>query len=175
MQFNVAQLLGEPVGATRQYALDEDIAGLDPDLEPTQPLVGSVHFLRTAEGVLVQGTLTTQVRMSCARCTKEMLVDVAVELEEEFLSLVNPRTGLPTPISADSDAFLVDEQNILDLSEAVRQYVLLALPMQPLCQPDCAGLCARCGHDLNDGPCACPPEPPDERWAVLAQLLTDNE
>jgi uncharacterized protein len=175
MQFNVAQLLVEPVGATRQYALNEDIAGLDPALEPTQPLTGPVHLLRTAEGILVRGTLHTQVRLPCARCLKEMLADLEMELEEEFLCPVNPRTGLPTPISADSDAFLIDEQHILDLSEAVRQYALLALPMQPLCQPDCAGLCVHCGHDLNDGPCACPPEPPDERWAVLAQLLTDNE
>jgi len=170
MQFNVAQLLGEPVGATRQYALDEDIAGLDPDLEPTRPLTGSVRFLRTAEGVLVQGQLTTQTRVSCARCSTGMLVDVAVRLEEEFLSLVD----LPTSTAAASDAFLIDEQNILDLSEAVRQYVFLALPLRPLCRPDCAGLCARCGHDLNDGPCTCPPEPPDERWAALAQLLTNQ-
>lgn len=175
MQFNIAQLLGELVGATRQYTLDEDITNLDPGLETTRPLTGSVRFLRTAEGVLVQGTLTTQVRMPCARCTRDLLVDVVVDLEEEFVALVDLRTGLPTYIPADSDAFLVDEQNILDLSEAVRQYVLLALPMQPLCRPDCAGLCVRCGHDLNDGPCDCPPEPLDERWTALSQLLTDED
>jgi len=174
MQFNVAQLLGGLVGTTRQYTLDVDIADLDPELVTTRPLTGQLRFLRTAEGVLVQGTLTTQVQMPCARCTRDLVVDVAVDLEEEFLALVDLRTGLPTHIPADSDAFLIDEQNILDLSEAVRQYLLLALPMQPLCRFDCAGLCVRCGHDLNDGPCGCPPEPLDERWTALAQLLEDQ-
>lgn len=175
MQFNVGQLLVGPVGATRQYELDEDIAGLDPELAPTQPLTGTVHFLHTAGGVLVQGRLVTQVRVPCARCMEDVLVNLEMTLEEEFLSLFNPRTGLPAEIPADSDAFLIDEHNILDLSEAVRQYVFLALPMQPLCRPDCAGLCPRCGQDLNAGPCNCPPTPLDERWAALAQLLVDNK
>ncbi len=171
MQFHVGQLLVGPVGTTRQYELNNDLSGLDPDLDPTQPLTGTVHFLRTASGVLVQGTLFTQVRVPCARCMGDVLVNLEMALEEEFLCSFNPRTGVPIAIPTDSDAFLIDEHNILDLSEAVRQYIFLALPMQPLCRPDCAGLCVHCGHDLNSGPCACPPPPLDERWATLAQLL----
>jgi uncharacterized protein len=171
MQFNVAQLLGGPIGATRKYDLNEDIGNLDPELVATQPLAGPVHLTRTVAGVLVQGQLHTQVQLPCARCNQDTAVDVDIALEEEFLSVMDVRTGLPLPIPDDSDAFFISEQHILDLSEAVRQYIFLALPMKPLCHPDCAGLCVHCGRDLNTGPCACPTELPDERWSALTELL----
>ena len=73
---------------------------------------------------------------------------------------------------ADLDvATYVDEQ--IDLEEALRAELLLALPIAPLCRDDCKGLCARCGKDLNEGPCACPPEPKDDRWAALRSVKLD--
>jgi uncharacterized protein len=60
----------------------------------------------------------------------------------------------------------------LSMTDVVREQVLLALPSRVLCRPACAGLCARCGADLNAGPCSCPAEPEvrDVRFASLAQV-----
>jgi uncharacterized protein len=63
---------------------------------------------------------------------------------------------------------LLDE-GVLDLTEAVRQYRETALAMQPLCRPDCKGLCPVCGSDLNEGPCNCGAGT-DSRWSALAAL-----
>ena len=71
--------------------------------------------------------------------------------------------------------FTIDEHHILDLTEAVRQYALLALPMKPLCRQDCAGLCPTCGHNLNQGGCGCPPQGPDPRWSGLNKLLLTKD
>ncbi|MBU0495372.1 MAG: DUF177 domain-containing protein [Chloroflexi bacterium] len=174
MLFNVAQLLVGPVGATRHYELNQKGTDLDPELDAIQPVTGTVDLLRTAAGVLAHVVLHTRVRLPCARCLQDSIVDVDTEFDEEFLPLVNPRTGELTQIAPDSDAFFIDEQNLLDVGEAARQYIFLALPMQPLCRPDCAGLCIQCGQDLNEGPCQCLPEPVDDRWMALAQLLTDQ-
>ena len=67
MQFNVAQLLLEPIGATRTYDLVEDLGELDPDLEISGPLVGRLQIMRIHSGTLVTGTLTTGVQVSCNR------------------------------------------------------------------------------------------------------------
>jgi uncharacterized metal-binding protein YceD (DUF177 family) len=80
---------------------------------------------------------------------------------------------LPPP--DDPDAFLIDEHHHLDLTEAVRQALVVEQPMAPLCRPDCAGLCPECGADLNAGPHSCAAEPEDSRWAALRALATDAE
>jgi uncharacterized protein len=79
-------------------------------------------------------------------------------------------TGMPLPVPS-PDAFTIDAHHILDLSEAVRQYTVINIPMKPLCKPNCAGLCPQCGANRNEAPCQCPQEQGDPRWAVLQQLL----
>ncbi|MGH9786608.1 MAG: DUF177 domain-containing protein, partial [Terriglobia bacterium] len=56
------------------------------------------------------------------------------------------------------------------LQDALREQILLTLPIKNVCRDDCAGLCPQCGQNRNLGPCACPPAPADERWAPLARL-----
>ena len=63
------------------------------------------------------------------------------------------------------------DHHVIDLTEAICQYALLAAPMKPLCHNDCAGLCQKCGHNLNKGPCACPTQEIDSRWSELTNLL----
>jgi uncharacterized protein len=75
---------------------------------------------------------------------------------------------LPSP--EEPSAFTIDEHHILDLTEGIRQYALMAIPMKPLCNKDCAGLCQKCGQNLNQGKCNCPAEEIDPRWSKLAGL-----
>ena len=55
----------------------------------------------------------------------------------------------------------------------MREHVLLELPLVPLCAPDCQGLCATCGADLNQGPCGCDRTTVDPRWAALEGFLAE--
>lgn len=73
-------------------------------------------------------------------------------------------------IEADPDEFRIDGRNHLDLSEAVRQYEQAALPIQPVCREDCAGLCPVCGQNLNERRCDCEQPEPEGAWAGLAAL-----
>src|SRR5207248_1598989 len=79
-------------------------------------------------------------------------------------------------IQLDDDINVVsplDAQHEVDLTAAIRQVVLTALPMVTLCREDCRGLCSQCGHDLNLGPCECKPEV-DARLSVLEKLLQNG-
>jgi uncharacterized protein len=100
-----------------------------------------------------------------------LIETVKLNFEEEFQATVDVQTGRPVDERPDHDAFLIDSNHILDLTEAVRQYREASLEMQPLCRPECKGLCPRCGRDLNEGDCGCDSTEVDGRLAGLAALL----
>ncbi len=172
MRFNVAQLLKSTVGTTRQYEIEEDISGIDADLEIVQPLVGKIRLLRTADGILVTGRLHTEVRVSCRRCLKSFSVPIDFTLEEQFRPSIDVYTGAALPVEDGEDVVTrTDLHHMLDLTEVVRQDLLLAMPISPLCSQDCQGLCPRCGADLNTETCTCQDEQIDPRLEALRQLL----
>jgi uncharacterized protein len=174
--FNASQLLQEPIGSERAYHIDETVAGAGDDGAPVD-VRGHVRLMRTNRGLLAYGELDARARGACSRCLRPVETPVHLTIEEEFLPTVDVATGQPLP-RQDDDAgayFEIDAHHHVDLTEAVRQTLVMNEPMRPLCRPDCAGLCTRCGADLNEGRCACPEEPADDRWAALRGLkLTDG-
>jgi len=94
-----------------------------------------------------------------------------LSIEEEYVPTIDVHTGERlNKTGVDEDAFIIDEQNILDIQEAVRQYELVSQPIKPLCKEDCAGLCPTCGINLNEKRCACKTETLDPRWEALLKL-----
>jgi uncharacterized protein len=156
MQVNVAQLLKGSIGSVRDYDVDGviDITG-----DGKSSLVrGRVTLTRTDRSLLVKGIVDSEVELTCSRCLNPFHCPLALNIEEEFFPTTDIVSGAALPQSDDPDHFTIDERHILDLTEALRQCALLAIPMKPLCREDCAGLCPNCGHNLNLGPCSCPPQ-----------------
>ena len=163
VEINVAQLLKSPIGAARTYQIDERVSfGED------NPIVqGEVTLLRTNRGILVTGTLETRLAVICSRCVEQFFEPVRMEIEEEFFPTIDILTGAKVEVPEDDPgAFTIDQSNVLDLTEAIRQYALIAVPMKPLCRDDCKGLCPTCGKNRNVENCECP-LPSDPRWAEL--------
>ena len=169
MQINVSQLLREPVGATREYRIDEvtDVAGDGREWH----LQGKVSLLRTRRSILIKVTLTTEVELTCSRCLSPFPYPLTISFEEEYLPTLDIVSGTPLPHPDEPGAFSIDEHHTLDLTEAIRQYTVLAIPMKPLCRKDCAGLCRSCGQHLNRGNCDCTAAEIDPRWSELTKLL----
>lgn len=175
MQFNVSGLLKGPIGDIREYDLEERVAALEHLTEGADlvaPIAGHVRLMRTRSGILVTGTLHTRVAMVCSRCLEPAYYDLDIRVEEEFFPTVEVYTGAAIHWQeyTDDEALLITPQHILDITEVVRQDLIISLPMQPLCSPECQGLCPRCGANLNEGPHMCEVEEIDPRWAALAQL-----
>jgi len=167
MRINVAQQLKEAVGSVREYEVDEVGEG-------GLPVRGRVQLLRTNGSILVRGRLETAGRDECSRCLGEFEYPLALDIEEEYIITRDPTTGAPLDQPTEPGAFTVDENNEIDLGEAVRQYVLLAQPMKPICREDCAGLCPQCGRNLNCETCDCKQSSIDPAWAPLRKLLTGS-
>lgn len=172
MRYNVAQLLKEQSGGIRQYSLHEDISQLDPDIVPLTTLDGNIQLIRTSDGILARGNLTTSVELVCSRCLEAFSLPVRVVLEEEFHPTLDIVTGATLPVLEGAEpATRIDSHHILDLTEVARQDILLALPPYPVCRSRCAGLCSKCGKNLNEGPCDCKVDEMDPRFETLKQLL----
>ena len=131
--------------------------------------------MKANETVLVtlEGELT--VRQECARCLSPYDAVIAVHLQEEFHPSIDIATGRLIPDTGDDDALVIDLQHVLDLTEVVRQSIILALPTTPLCREDCAGLCPICGANRNIETCNCVDAEIDPRWAALDILLHVEE
>ncbi|OGN92157.1 MAG: hypothetical protein A2Z70_02170 [Chloroflexi bacterium RBG_13_48_17] len=160
MHINVAQLLKEPIGSSRSYQIDESL-----DMDNINAVKGEVTLIRTNRGLMAKGEITASVTGTCSRCIRSIDYEVSYDFEEECLPSVNASEALSLPDQTDS--ITIDESQMVDLSEVIRQYTLLTMPVKPLCRPDCAGICPSCGHDLNQGPCRCPSHTYDQRWAKL--------
>ena len=173
MRFDVSGLLRRAIGATRSYEVDEeDVVVSDDGAQET--VTGTAMLLRTNDGILVTADLALSGRSSCSRCLAELDLRLDLHVEEEFLPQADVDTGAALPPPEEPGAFLIDAEQILDLTEVVRQYRMMALPMQPLCRVDCAGICPDCGQDLNQGPCSCPQKKTDPRWASLAEIVEER-
>jgi len=132
---NVAQLLKEPIGSTQSY----DISGMI-DEEVEGSVEGKAKLIHTSQGVLVQCELTAEVKLICSRCLDTFLVPISFTAEEEFLPASDVLSDSALSSPEQSEEFTINDKNILDLSELIRQYALLNLPMKPLCRPDCPGI-----------------------------------
>ncbi len=168
MDMNVSQLLRDPIGSTRDFKIDE-LIDISSDGK-SHKIQGECRLLRTRRSILVSCQLDTEVELSCNRCLGKFLQPLKIKFEEEFFPTLDALSGAPLPEPEESSAFTIDEHHTLDLTEAMRQYILMAIPMKALCKQDCAGLCPTCGKNLNEGPCNCPKQNTDPRWSKLAEL-----
>jgi uncharacterized protein len=110
------------------------------------------------EGVLVSGTATAPLTGECGRCLEPVSDTLTVDLQELY--------AYTDSDDQDEDVSRM-EGDLLDLEPALRDAVVLALPLTPLCREDCAGLCVECGERLDDLPADHGHDAPDPRWAAL--------
>jgi len=174
---NVSQQLKAPIGSIRNYDVDET-ADID---DSTSRVQGRVKLTRTNRSILVKGRLQTEAEVTCSRCLSLFRYPLTLNIEEEYFPITDVLSGAALPRPDEPGCFTIDEHHLIDLTEAVKQHALLAIPMKPLCHPDCAGLCPGCGQNLNRQPCHCRPQPGDNtrielpKLAFISNLKRDKE
>ena len=169
MVINVAQLLMEPSGSRREYQIDERISLFD-DAEE-QRVTGRVILLRTNKSIWVSAELASNVDSECGRCLTPFSLPIEIGLDEEVFPVQDPSTGAgERTLIRGGEHLYIDGKHNLDLSETLREYASMVVPMKPLCKPECPGLCQKCGADLNETSCACDEGPRDPRWNALLEM-----
>lgn len=164
--------LGRRPGAEREVVLSApapadlgvDVLGVPQD----SPIELDLKLESVMEGVLVTGSASVRVSGECVRCLIELDEGLTVDLQELYLYDAEDESD------ADEETSHMDGE-LLDLEPIVRDAVVLSLPQNPLCRPDCPGLCPECGARLADDPDHSHGEVLDPRWAALEGLRLDAD
>ena len=146
----------------------------DLGLECSSNVVGDLKLDNTGSLLIVRGKIEAGVKLECSRCLIDFVMPVQAEIEEQFRIEKVGDAFTILPLEEEESAELV-KNNVLDVDELVRQNLLLGVPFQPLCKPECAGLCPTCGENLNVRQCGCPPAEIDSPFKALADLLEEEE
>jgi uncharacterized protein len=118
------------------------------------PVRVKVKVVRSGQRLMVTGSVGFRARLECALCREEFETDFEEPLTAEFLSY-EPGTAEQKELDAREADRMRLSTDYRDLAPLVRDAIHLAVPIAPACRPDCKGLCAVCGADLNQGPCLC--------------------
>ena len=136
MRINVAQLLKDVVGATRNIHYSGPFTI---DNHQIEVVVRGV-MTHIDAGIYVKAKVNTTLQLTCMRCLEVFPCHLEFQLAEEYRQTIHINGGRLPAIPRQPDLFTIDSQHVLDLNEAVRQYVLLSVPIKPLCKPDCQGI-----------------------------------
>ena len=135
------------------------------------PVEATFRLERKGVGILARGAFRTVAVVHCSRCSEPVSIPVEDQFEVLYAGASSSFRGEGAELTAEEMdvEFLKDDR--LDLSGLLREHVLLNLPIQPVCRPECCGLCPRCGVNLNDTSCQCRVQASDPRLLPLQQLL----
>lgn len=123
----------------------------------------------TGVGLKVEARIETTLKRACGRCLEEYAQPIEIPFELVYKS--SHETADVEESSSEEEDFLIYEGNIIDLTDAVRESLLMAVPMKALCKEECRGICAQCGSNLNQKECGCTSVQVDPRLQVLEKLL----
>ena len=173
MKINVAPLLKQPVGTQAEFEIEE--SPIDPRGENgglteagATSIDAEIVATHTNPGAYLEGDAKATISEQCSRCLKPIETPVESHFAEQYYSTIDVMSGdakdAPPP-----DTKRIGSDFKIDLTPLLREELILATPLAPLCKPDCKGLCLECGRDQNEDPHD-HDAPVDERWSKLQEL-----
>lgn len=140
-------------GESVQGEIPAAVLDYDPNdilFQPAGPLRYDLHVQQLGGELLVRGRVSEDFTCVCVRCGRDF-----------------PWTASDGEVTFSLE---IGSEEFADLTEELRECIILSFPSNPLCSEDCKGLCPHCGADLNKGPCSCKPSDGDFRWGGLDGL-----
>jgi uncharacterized protein len=165
LRLNIGFIIHQSIGYNRDFPFEFPFILLKPDLN-LKNLIGTVRVTRTAQGLLVQVKMLAVTPAECVQC----LADFEQSLEIDFTELY-----AFTSNSLTESGLYVPENGLLDLAPLIWDEMFLAIPISPVCKPDCKGLCPICGENLNETICHHKEESIDLRLNSLKELFQKGQ
>lgn len=162
IQLHVAESPVDPLGENKEL-LEDGIAAIDAHIVATH----------TDPGALLEGDIAATIAQECARCLTAVSSSVRTTFAEQYYAKLHVETGAAMP-APPLDAKEIGSDFRIDIAPLLREEMILAMPLAPLCRPDCKGLCPECGRDLNVAPHE-HEVPVDDRWSALQALKVADE
>jgi uncharacterized protein len=177
MFIEIKDLETNPIDFREEYS--PGVIDLGPDLRQVSPLhtEGRADLVEEHHGkhkiiqdIRLRGKLDTSLEADCARCIEPVVHKVSREFDLLYRPLGSDAGRDELSVTdAEAEIGYYQGEGLL-LEDAVREQVLLALPLKMICREDCKGLCPQCGKNLNEGDCSCTAPVQDLRWAALKEI-----
>lgn len=164
MKLNVSRLQKEAGAIEKFHFSISHLQNFD-EVVFKKPIAVEGSISNTGETLQMRAKVDTEISAQCDRCLENVDIPLSFEFIENYRqNSAGDEEGI------ENNEVIVFEDDLIDLVEAIRENVILNLPMQILCNPDCQGICPQCGQNLNEKQCNCRTEAVDPRLAVLAKL-----
>ena len=161
LRLNVGLLVTAAIGTSRDFTFEYEKMELGEDLT-VKDFSGTARFSRTPQGLLLQGDFCVKMDLECVRCLDVYQQTVTWSFTDLYAFDIR---------SISESNLLVPEDGQIDLEPLLREYALLEVPIQPVCRPDCKGLCPECGENRNRVDCGHTAPGSDSPFTVLKDLL----
>jgi len=143
LRTNIGYFLNKPVGFSRDFSINYPEVFIEPDLNVVN-LASTLRFSRTREGLLLEANVIGQILVTCVNCLSDFLCEAKTEFEELYVFAQRSQDDLD---------MIIPDDGYIDLGVIFREYLLLEIPINAVCKPDCKGLCPECGQNLNENMC----------------------
>jgi uncharacterized protein len=142
-RINIGFLVNQPIGAIREFPFEFKSFTFEDDFTVWN-LTGKLSLARTMNGIRALADFSADTDAECGRCVEPFKESLHTEFEEIF-------TFENRPLSEEEET--IREDGNIDFEALIREYLILSLPIKPVCSPDCKGLCIICGQNLNEQDC----------------------
>lgn len=182
MLIEIKELELHPIDFDEEFS--PGVLDFGPDLKQQTPLHagGRAQLIEERHGkhqlvkdIRLNGELCTSLEVPCARCLEPVTQDVRRNFDLLYRPLgVDAGREEMSVTGAEAEISYYQGEGLL-LEDALREQVLLSVPLKAICREDCKGLCPHCGKNLNVEPCSCSEPVADERWTALKDLRSKLE
>jgi uncharacterized protein len=148
-----------------------EITSIAPEVTQVERVTFLLSIQKSGEEYFCQGTAQATVTMDCSRCAGSFQTDLSESTDFIIRSDAGPADSGTNVVDSEDYVFLHGHDAVADVTEMVRQTLVLAVDLKPLCREDCKGLCPVCGTNLNERTCHCERNNSDGRWDGLKGLL----
>jgi len=174
LSINLARVRNK-TGITSSYELLSDNFKINDELEIIKPVRISLMVTNNRRILELKGFINTEIKTVCHRCLGQVILPVNTIIEEELVYFADLRYLGDYSQDEIEDIFVVFDNDILELTDLIRENIISSLPYKILCSEECKGLCMKCGQNLNIQQCNCENREIDPRLAVLAKLKGAEE
>ncbi|MGI6224712.1 MAG: YceD family protein [Peptococcales bacterium] len=163
------------IGTTASFELSTPNLPLTEELNIIKPVSVSLTVSNNGQILELKGNVNTEVESNCHRCLTPTKAGIDAVIDEKLVYSTDLRHLGDISQDEIEEKYLVFTNDLFDLTDLVRETIIMALPYKILCNDDCQGLCIKCGQNLNIKSCNCITEEIDPRLAILAKLKGAEE
>ena len=146
----------------------------DDDVKLYEPVYITITIRKSSKELFIKGKVKTCLELECSRCLENFLFYVNEQFEAYYIHKDQKSDKEEMELKKDDMDVSFFEGDSIDLTDVIREQILLTVPMTPVCKSSCRGLCSNCGQNLNQGKCACRSYSTDSRWSALSKLDKKN-